>query len=127
VGSLYDGIADDNQIRAEDRQYAGSGHGWAGAQQVFWNCTAKTIVVQRPPTAQNWAIGCRGTWVKGSWAPDAPDGAVESPGRPVLPRSLYRAQLAARLGPAAVAAALGEPEAGAAPATAGETGARPGR
>jgi hypothetical protein len=103
VGTLYDNISDDNQLRVQDRQYSGSGHGWAGVQQVLWNCTSKSLVVQAPPTAQNWAIGCVGEFVKGSWAPDAPLGIVESTGTPVQPRSLYRAQLEARLGPQAVA------------------------
>jgi hypothetical protein len=103
VGTLYDNISDDNQLRVQDRQYSGSGHGWAGVQQVFWNCTSKSLVVQAPPTAQNWAIGCVGEFVKGSWAPDAPLGIVEATGTPVRPRSLYLAQLEARMGPPAVA------------------------
>ena len=101
VGTLYDNVSDDNQLRVQDRQYSGSGHGWAGVQQVFWNCTSTSFVVQAPPTAQNWAIGCVGEFVPGSWAPDAPLGVVEATGTPVRPRSLYRAQLEARLGPGA--------------------------
>jgi hypothetical protein len=103
VGTLYDNISDDNQIRAQDRQWAGSGHGWAGAQQVFWNCTSRTFVVQQPPTAQNYAIGCVGTFQPGDWNKTATPGAIESSGTRVLPRSLYLAQLEARLGAAAVA------------------------
>jgi hypothetical protein len=103
VGSLYDNIRDDNQLKVQDRQYAGSGHGWAGAQQVFWNCTSKTLVVQQPPTAQNYAIGCIGTWAAGDWNKTATSGLIDARGTPVAPRSLYLAQLAARLGPAAVA------------------------
>jgi hypothetical protein len=102
VGTLYDNIADDNQLRVQDRQWAGSGHGWAGAQQVLWNCTSKTLVVQQPPTAQNYAIGSVGKFVAGDWSPNAPRGVIESEGRPVTPRSLYLAQLAERLGAAAV-------------------------
>lgn len=102
VGTLYDNIADDHSIRIQDRQWAGSGHGWAGAQQVLWNCTSKEFVVQRPPTEQNYAIGCIGRMIKGQWAPEAPAGVIESPGRPVTPRSLYLAQLEARLGGTAV-------------------------
>ncbi len=102
VGTLFDNIADDYQLRVQDRQYSGSGHGWAGVQQVLWNCTSKELTVQAPPTAQNWAIGCVGEFVKGSWAPDAPLGQIESTGTPVLPRSLYLAQLEARRGAAAV-------------------------
>lgn len=103
VGTLYDNISDDNQLRVQDRQWAGSGHGWAGAQQVLWNCTSKTIVVQQPPTAQNYAIGCVGTFKPGDWAPTAPSGVVDASGAPVQPRSLYLAQLEERLGPVAVA------------------------
>lgn len=104
IGSLYDNIADDGQIRVQDRQWAGSGHGWAGAQQVLWNCTAQTLVVQQPPTAQNYAIGCVGKFVAGEWSPNAPRGVIDAAGTPVAPRSLYFAQLAARLGPDAVRA-----------------------
>lgn len=103
VGSLYDNITDDNELRVQDRQWAGSGHGWAGAQQVFWNCESKTLTVQQPPTAQNYAIGSIGKFVPGQWSPKAPDGIIELTGKHVEPRSLYRAQLAERLGPAALA------------------------
>jgi hypothetical protein len=103
VGTLYDNISDDNQLRVQDRQWAGSGHGWAGAQQVLWNCTSRTIVVQQPPTAQNYAIGCVGMFKPGDWAPSARSGVVDATGAPVLPRSLYLAQLQERLGAAAVA------------------------
>lgn len=102
VGTLYDNISDDHSIRVQDRQWAGSGHGWAGAQQVLWNCTAKEFVLQRPPTEQNYAIGCVGKMIKGQWSPDAPNGVIDSPGQPVSPRSLYLTQLEARLGKTAV-------------------------
>ncbi|MBL9200440.1 MAG: hypothetical protein JNL39_08030 [Opitutaceae bacterium] len=102
VGTLYDNIADDRQLRVQDRQWAGSGHGWAGAQQVLWNCTSPILVVQQPPTAQNWAIGCVGKFVAGDYSPNAPRGIMEATGAPVTPRSLYLTQLAQRLGPAAL-------------------------
>ena len=104
VGSLYDNISDDNQLRVQDRQWAGSGHGWAGAQQVLWNCTSKTIVVQQPPTAQNYAIGCVGQFMPGDWNKTAAPGVIESAGTKVSPRSLYLVQLEARLGAEAVKA-----------------------
>jgi hypothetical protein len=103
VGTLYDNISDDNELRVQDRQWAGSGHGWAGAQQVFWNCESKTITVQQPPTAQNYAIGSIGKFVAGQWSPNAPDGVIDATGAHVQPRSLYLTQLAERLGPQAVA------------------------
>ncbi len=104
VGTLYDNISDDNELCVQNRLWAGSGHGWAGAQQVLWNCTAKKLILQQPPTAQNYAIGCVGTFARGQWAPNAPSGVIESTGKPVAPRSLYLAQLTERLGPAAATA-----------------------
>ncbi|MCU0248385.1 MAG: hypothetical protein MUC42_17585 [Bryobacter sp.] len=54
VGGLYDNVKAD--IAVQDRQYMGSGHGWAGANYVLWNCEG-SLVCQKPPTADNWAIG----------------------------------------------------------------------
>jgi hypothetical protein len=69
------------------------GHGWSGANILFWNCQAAKIDVGKPPTAQNWAIGDTTT------AAPAPTGTgfIESSNQPVDPHSLYRAQLADRL------------------------------
>lgn len=83
----------------------GSGHGWAGANQVCWNCTAKQMLVESPPTAQNRAIGCSVKARKGNGIWESVDHAVE-------PKSLYLAQLKDRLGAAAVAA-IGPPASGA--------------
>jgi hypothetical protein len=69
------------------------GHGWSGANVVFWNCTADKIDVGKPPTAQNWAIGDTTTIVP---APTG-SGFIESSNKPVEPHSLYAAQLADRL------------------------------
>jgi hypothetical protein len=93
VGGLYDNVV--APIAIQDRQYLGSGHGWAGANYVAWNC-AGSLVCQQPPTAQNFAIGLIGTKQAGSFP--RPEGWWESLGRHVTPRSLYRAQLAERLG-----------------------------
>ncbi len=79
----------------------GSGHGWAGAQQVFWNCETSSICVQQPPTAQNYAIGCTGKIREGQFKGRNP-GYYESHGVHVEPRSLYLQQLEQRLGPDAV-------------------------
>jgi hypothetical protein len=97
VGGLYDNV--EAPIAIQDRQYLGSGHGWAGANYVAWNCEG-SLVCQKPPTAQNFAIGQVGK--KGAGAFRRPDGWWESPGRHESPRSLYRAQLADRLGEQAV-------------------------
>jgi hypothetical protein len=80
----------------------GSGHGWA----VGWNCAAATYVVQQPPGAMNWAIGCTGRSQPAlrpfGAGPPLPAGTFDSPGKPVEPKSLYLAQLAERLGSQAV-------------------------
>ena len=84
----------------------GTGHGWTIGWAVAWNCTAGKYVIQQPPGATNWAIGCRGERktepMPGSEsnAKDAipPSGIFDSHNKPVTPRSLYLAQLAERLG-----------------------------
>lgn len=96
IGTLYDNVKD-TQLNAQNRTDRGSGQGWAGAQQVFWNCTAESMVVQRPPTAQNYAVGCVAKFIPGQWAPNEPSGLIESPGKNVEPQSLYKAQLQERL------------------------------
>ena len=100
LGILYDNIVC-GALRVQDRGSMGSGHGWAGANHVLWNCTA-AIVCQQPPTAQNWAIGCTGS--KSRPAHERPEGVWESWGTPVMPRSLYLCQLQDRLGKTAVQA-----------------------
>ncbi|GAB5442847.1 MAG: hypothetical protein Fues2KO_31960 [Fuerstiella sp.] len=60
TGTLFDTISTDNQIEARNRGNFGSGHGWGGANMVFWNTSASSYIVQNPPTAQNWIIGGSG-------------------------------------------------------------------
>src|SRR5205823_3422928 len=62
------------------------GHGWAGANYVFWNCSARNLEIDNPPTAQNWAIGCIGNQ-------GADYGTFDSLGTNVTPFSLYQKQL----------------------------------
>ena len=100
VGILYDNIVC-KQLNVQDRGSMGSGHGWAGANHVLWNCTA-AIVCQQPPAAMNWAIGCTGS--KGKAANARPEGVWVSWGKPVRTRSLYLQQLQDRLGASAVEA-----------------------
>ncbi len=96
TGQLYDNVYG-GQIRVQNRGASGSGHGWAGAQILFWNCRSykNDIEVQSPPTARNWGIGCVGLAQTNT-------GYWESWGVPVLPRSLYLQQLQERLGASAV-------------------------
>jgi hypothetical protein len=77
-------------LNIRNRGNSGTGHGWAGANQVAWNCQAYEMRIEQPPTAQNWAIGCRAVVHEG-------DGYWESFGKPVEPSSLYAAQLRERV------------------------------
>ncbi len=94
TGTLFDNV-DTGRLNVVNRGSSGSGHGWAGAQMVFWNCKARSMTIAQPPTAQNFAIGC--VVEKGGG-----DGYWESKNAPVSPRSLYLKQLEDRLGPWAV-------------------------
>jgi hypothetical protein len=87
VGGLYDNV--NARIAIQDRQWMGTGHGWSGANYIAWNCRG-SLIIQQPPTAQNFAIGFVGT--KGKPAFERPAGWWESEGTPVEPRSLYEAQ-----------------------------------
>lgn len=98
TGILYDNIKTDD-INIQDRDYLGTGQGWAGVNHVLWNCDAD-IVCQKAPTADNWALGCKGR-LASSFVP-RPSGTFESWGIPITPRSLYMSQLQDRLGASAV-------------------------
>jgi hypothetical protein len=97
----------DADIDFMNRGIYGSGHGWTMGFGVVWNSVAHSLLIEQPPGSQNWAIGTSGTWARGV-APGATTleapGAVDSPGAPVSPESLYLAQLCERLGPGAVGA-----------------------
>ncbi|WP_269855665.1 glycosyl hydrolase family 28-related protein [Streptomyces sp. RPT161] len=98
TGTLYDEITMDasGTLALHDRQWMGSGQGWAGANDVAWNCSVGRYQVEDPPTAHNWAIGCTGTQAPpaGGHRP----GEFQSSGSHVLPASLYQEQLRERHG-----------------------------
>ncbi|MBU0559034.1 MAG: T9SS type A sorting domain-containing protein [Bacteroidetes bacterium] len=85
-----------------NRGYYGTSHGWAIAHSVAWNCDVAKgyLIVQKPPTAQNYAIGCKGN-ITGKYpsAPfDEPEGYIEGANKNNLhPRSLYLAQYEERM------------------------------
>jgi hypothetical protein len=110
-------------LGALNRGYSGSGHGWAGANIVFWNCNAEAVVVFNPQTPeQNFAIGYTGeirddyptarleyandrsgyagTPKEGVYKgfPLMGAGYIEHPERPVAPQSLFMQQLIERIG-----------------------------
>jgi hypothetical protein len=92
TGSLFDNIKG-GQTRVWNRGDFGTGHGWSGAQTMFWNVMSTTadIRIDSPLGAMNWGIGCVGIQQNGS-------GYWDNWGTPVLPRSLYLQQLKERLG-----------------------------
>lgn len=101
TSTLYDSITVP-LLNARNRGTSGTGHGWAGANMVFWNCDTESIICEQPPAAANFCIGCKASKeCKG-------DGHCESPGQHVEPRSLYLAQLKDRLGMDAVRAVATE-------------------
>ena len=92
TGILFDNIKA-GSTRVWNRGSSGTGHGWAGAQTMFWNIKSYKgeFRVDSPHGSMNWGIGCLGTDQTG-------DGYWESWGNHVLPRSLYLQQLKDRLG-----------------------------
>ena len=102
TGTLFDNIYSSNSIAVENRQDSGTGHGWSGAQMVFWNCKTPNQKCDAPKGAMNFAIGSKADKCEGSWAPEEPFGWWEHQWQDVYPRSLYFQQLQDRLGPTAV-------------------------
>ena len=108
TGLLFDNCRiPDGGIDFMNRGVAGSGHGWTMGWGVAWNCLAKTYIIQQPPGASNWAIGCVGERQQTARlfdsSPILPEGEFDSFGKNVAPQSLYLAQLEDRLGPRALA------------------------
>ena len=59
TGILFDNITGDGSMNVQNRTNSGTGHGWAGGQIMFWNCTGQSMVIHDPEgDAINWAIGC---------------------------------------------------------------------
>ncbi len=103
TGLLFDNCrVNGGGIDLMNRGEVGSGHGWTSSWSEAWNCAAKNYIIQQPPGAANWAIGCTGQqdlapmpFGKG---PMLPQGIIESNDQPVEPASLYLEQLSERLG-----------------------------
>ncbi len=104
AGGLFDTIEESYGIALMNRLSYGTGHGWAGANFVAWNTGGGEVVVEQPPTAQNWAIGHNGRRARGpfhDWNIDMFGYSFGYTGlwrTLVEPGSLYRQQLMDRLG-----------------------------
>lgn len=89
-------------IAYSNRGTSGSGQGWDAGWAVAWNVTSPDFLVQEPPGANNWCIGCVGTETSaaqpGGNGTLLPNGVYDSLGTPVTPSSLYLEQLRERLG-----------------------------
>ncbi|GHU99553.1 hypothetical protein FACS1894159_03780 [Bacteroidia bacterium] len=120
-GTLYDNLTIDGAINLRNRyNNGGDRHGWAGVNEVAWNCSTtrptldpgnyprEGFIVQSPQVSgRNYAIGCIGTLNVNDFdigsTPPSGDGAF-IPARStagfftshVSPVSLYEAQLALR-------------------------------
>ena len=112
MGFLYDNHIEigsagsetsDRRIHLGNRGDSGTQHGWACANCVVWNAhmNGALVVVEKPPTAQNYAIGVQGNVSsRGPFLATTP--YIEGTNRPNLdPRSLYLRQLADRQRPVA--------------------------
>ena len=89
-----------HRLHIGNRGSYGSGHGWSAVHSLAWNSTvhdaSRGILVERPPTAQNYSIGSRGP-VLHPGPFDHPQGHVEGHDEAgVWPDSLFVAQLRAR-------------------------------
>jgi autotransporter-associated beta strand protein len=106
-GVLYDTLYANQQMQTFKND---GSHGFGGANEIAWNCEASGYHFDRPPTAHQWNIGCIG-----SVSADEPrSGALPceriSHGKHVEPGSLFRAQLAERIGQEKAFAVLGAPD-----------------
>jgi hypothetical protein len=95
MGTLFDKIDSDGEINVQDRDDSGTGHGWSGANTVFWNCKGSSSICESPWTsAKNYNFGFTGKKER----KNRPDGEWVGHNVPgIFPASLYEAQLDERL------------------------------
>ena len=110
TGILFDNFKDYGNnpglvLGLHNRGSWGTGHGWSSASSVAWNCDVRRsegdhgqIVIQKPPSSQNFAIGCKGIVNHLGPFPNE-TGYIEGSNKEeeLLPASLYEAQLNYRL------------------------------
>lgn len=96
-GLLFDGVKiDGGTLRQDNLETFNQGVGWAAANSMIWQSEAAVIVSRQPPGAHNWVVAV--------WAQYVGDGRWSQTNEFARPPSLYRAQLADRLGAGAMAA-----------------------
>jgi hypothetical protein len=60
MGTLFDNIITDGEINSQDRGDWGTGHGWSGVNQIFWNCTASKAAIQDPwVSGKNYVVNLK--------------------------------------------------------------------
>ena len=103
TGVLFDNISSSYMLAVENRGAEGTGHGWSGAQTLFWNCQSNKQRCDAPKGGMNFAIGVNATKTDGR-IPSEPYGWWEhnNPHHYVTPRGFYYQQVYDRLGSAAV-------------------------
>ncbi|RZL50627.1 MAG: hypothetical protein EOP00_03455 [Pedobacter sp.] len=94
VGTLFDNVVTDGEINIQDRGDWGTGHGWAGVNQILWNCTASKVAIQNPyVSGKNYAIGLKAILYDGRLK-GRPEGVIEGLNKSGLnPASLYLKQV----------------------------------
>lgn len=103
TGALFDNIKGDFEQNAQNRLGYGTGHGWSGAQTMYWNCTSPTFRINNPTQHINWAIGCKGTVTDVGNQYNGSPGVTQSNGNFIDGiQYLYDKQLADRLNTAVV-------------------------
>jgi hypothetical protein len=103
TGILYDNhdeTGDTGQVLLINRgDAANPGQGWSAAHSTIWKYDGE-LVVQKPPTAQNYGITNAGHF-RGKFFAEGPPGVQELTSGELIPTSLYEAQLCERLRSAA--------------------------
>ncbi|MGK0186807.1 MAG: hypothetical protein ACI9R3_002590 [Verrucomicrobiales bacterium] len=99
-GLLYDNVTIDGAgLHFENRWRSDGGTGWCAANCTIWQSDAAEFRCFNPPGAVNRAVGI--------WGTPSGDGSFEHLDEFANPRSLFKAQLAKRLGGEAKVAHLG--------------------
>ncbi|MBQ9548397.1 MAG: hypothetical protein IJV01_04465 [Bacteroidales bacterium] len=61
TGTLYDRVSSSGAMEAQDAGNGGTGHGWRGANIVYWNCEPGSLSINSPQvSAYNYAVGTVG-------------------------------------------------------------------